>query len=183
MKNVALVTALILILSVTAEARLGETVKECKERYGPPLEEEVSQKGLTNTYRKGDFVVTVEFGRRKHWVFFKTMKAVAITYAKLTPGTRTRHEPLSDEELGTFLEVNMQGEGWKDVNMMMEVARRASNEDQARLIKYAEKHMMWRRTDGGRAIYDKEAFKLTIKPPREEESSDEPGKGHPLSGF
>lgn len=183
MKYVALFTLLTLLLSSTADARLGETVKKCRKRYGPPIEEKATQKGLTKIYRKGDFAVEIEFGLRERILFFKTMKAVAISYIKLTPGSLTKHEPLSDEELGTFLEVNMQGEGWKDVNMMMEVARRTSGDDQARLIQHAEEHMMWRRKDGGVATYGKTTHELVIRSPREEDSGEGTGKGHHLDGF
>jgi hypothetical protein len=183
MKHLALITILALLFIPVADARLGETVKKCKKRYGPPTEEKATQKGLTKVYRKGDFVVEVEFGLRQHVLFFKTMKAVAITYSKLAPNTRTRHVPLSEEEIGTFLEVNMQGESWKDVNMMMEVARHASSDDQARLLQKADDIMIWRREDGGAATYGKASHELVIRSPREEDSGEGTGKGHELDGF
>ena len=86
-------------LSAPAFAALGDSEDKVAEAYGEPVDAGFPDKNgvTTNMYRKGDYMILVQFLRRL---------SLAESY------TRTDKHDLSEKELSTFLEANSNGRTW-----------------------------------------------------------------------
>ena len=82
MRSVFLVTGLILGFALPSQARIGETLDQCKERYGPVIEQRQAllkqSDGVACVFSKGGISVIVEFRAGIAWnVQYRTLDLVA----------------------------------------------------------------------------------------------------------
>ena len=89
--------SLLMILSGISFARIGETLDECKKRYGEPVK---AEEGFTY-FRKADLIIQVSF--------FKT-KVDFIRFAKSKDD-----EHFTDNEIKLLLDANGAGAKWEDI--------------------------------------------------------------------
>jgi hypothetical protein len=89
----------LILAAATAEARIGETIAQCHERYGNPLR----ITGDERRYETGGFVIFVTFFEGK---------AEEITYCKQSSGFLGRPDALSKNEIAELLKKNAVGV-WK----------------------------------------------------------------------
>lgn len=111
MKTLAFLFALML----PALGRIGETVDECKTRYGEPVE--TDPKESTMTYKKSGFTI--------HCQFYKGRVAGMVVAKNNPPGTFAVGYPeLSEAELDTLKKANS-GEGeWIDATPQFEMVNK-----------------------------------------------------------
>jgi len=91
--------ALLLAISTSAVARIGETPKECEKRYGP----RASSSDEGDLFEKGEFVILITFFEGK---------ADRIAYGK-KKDKRGQHGEFSDNEIEQLLKANSGGREWK----------------------------------------------------------------------
>lgn len=82
-------------------ARIGETEKQCEERYGKP--EETDRDGSRKIYRKSDMVVLAHFHEG------------ICDYIMFSKVERDEPKELSENERDLLLKANGAGNGWKKV--------------------------------------------------------------------
>jgi hypothetical protein len=89
---------LIASLCTQAFARLGETEKQCTERYGKPAHQLIAEKPATSSwqYEKDGFTIHVQFINGK---------AASISY-------RSHEDALSDQAVAAFLKSNSDDKIW-----------------------------------------------------------------------
>jgi len=87
--------AITALLTITASARLGETAKQCQERYGTPIRTAIEGNNNAHFIKNG-IHVTIQLYEGK---------AVRIAY--------TKDEKFTDEQVQAILHVNAKGWGEK----------------------------------------------------------------------
>ncbi len=91
-------TLLVMLSSLAAQARLGETLAECEARYGPVVERRPAKQKESDkeacVFSKNGFAVVTEFRSGNVW---------KITYTKTG---------MEADELGTLLKANATEGGW-----------------------------------------------------------------------
>ncbi len=93
-----------IILGQTAYSRIGETPKQCIERYGEPFN--VIRETKTLVFKNDDFLF---------WLRFWNGVAHQITYEKNKEPDPFSSNDLSRNEIIILLEKNSRGEKWKDI--------------------------------------------------------------------
>ena len=92
--------AILMMLSNKASARIGETLDQCKARYGEP----VTVDGDTYTFMKNGLLVIVEFYENKvDLIGFRKAEENALSIAA----------DMSDNEIQTILSANGNGNNWR----------------------------------------------------------------------
>lgn len=104
MKKALLVACTIVLLaSVSAYARIGETLEQCIERYGDPLKNDSSNAMFS---KAGVYV----------YAHFFEGKADMITFRKIEEDVLERPVELSQTEINVLLSSNGQGHEWAKQN-------------------------------------------------------------------
>jgi len=162
MKWVAIILGLWLACSTTAAlARLGETPDECAKRYGASITEGREGKFLVKTFNKAGFLVRVFFLEKRE-VLVGFVKAQGITYTRPTQ-SGVQNQPLSQAEIGKFLEANCQGEDWTEINLLKEAATLEPGPEQAKMVQEANEYILWKRKSGAEARYVRKTHQLVIR--------------------
>ena len=94
MKIIQVILVVLLILMKNSEARIGETREQCEQRYGKSL----GSKDSYVIYHKNDYDIVVHFYN---------------DYADQIVYDKPNHEPFSDREVKTLLEINSYEREWK----------------------------------------------------------------------
>jgi hypothetical protein len=105
MKAIAIGTLLILaVVASPASARLGETLEECKKRYGflSPMTQKIGDHAVRREFRNRDFMLTS--------VTFLDGKAASIRFTKDVGSLQKSH--FSSGEISELLEANGSGREW-----------------------------------------------------------------------
>lgn len=116
MKTLLLLT--LCLISLPALARLGDTIEESKARFGEPVE--VSKDGLTLTFKKDQYTITV--------IYFEGRSACE----SVSKGAR-----LDDDEILSLLIANKGDGGWKEKEAILTIDRTWNNEDAGRVAVYS----------------------------------------------
>ena len=105
MKKPIIITLIALLLGTGLHARLGETVKELKERYGEPLEKHEEY----NIYEMHDFSIIVTL-RDRSWGYV----AVKLSYYKMDDYGEI--EEIKSYEIKKLLDANFGKGNWKETD-------------------------------------------------------------------
>jgi hypothetical protein len=95
--------AFLLLCNSYAQARIGETLEECRARYG----KEASDKDVAYIFIKDEF---------KLRVYFEEGKCVKVSYEKVDPKSEWNFKPLTNEEVDSFLKDNSGGKEWVKIS-------------------------------------------------------------------
>lgn len=110
-------------LSLSAQARIGETEAQCNARYGPPMAKVT--KG-DKQYSKNGYII---------FVWFKDGKAAQIQYTRSFNGSS---DTLKSEEVDAFLAANAEGLSWsRPTKLYLQEARREDGNAYAQAERYA----------------------------------------------
>jgi hypothetical protein len=119
MKTLAFLFALI----IPASARIGETVEECRDRYGDPVH--IDQKAGSMGFLKSGFLIACQFhkGRVGMIIVIKNQKPGEITIG---------HAELSEVEIETLLKANAGGGEWADTTPQFEFVSKLWGNEKAK---------------------------------------------------
>ncbi len=106
-------------------ARLGESLEECKARYGEPYE--VLQESSTACFNKAGLTVIIQFDKGR---------AAGIVFHKKKEAGETVIAPLSDTELVALLASNSGGATWVEREDLDLVKKIYDTKDESRLAIY-----------------------------------------------
>ncbi|MBL7114353.1 MAG: hypothetical protein ISS35_01190 [Kiritimatiellae bacterium] len=161
MKHSVTVILVFLVCTGLAEARLGESRKQCDSRYGKPMTTRETDDKAMGVYRKSSFEVAVEFTKRKI-LFRRRYSACKVVYRKpLASGDGSL--PFTEGELNTLLGANASKMRWSEVDMYIEAARTSDVDKRVRLLRDAENFTIWMREDGAQAVHDRRQHTLTVR--------------------
>jgi hypothetical protein len=157
-----LTVALLLLTELAAQGRLGETPRQCAQRYGEPLLDETSNDGRVGEYEKSGVRIHVEFLAEKSllFVFGRRYRAVLIRYRKVADEAGGG---LQQEEIDTFLAANSQKQSWRELDPVMEATRLPDTDSQVRILRDGNVRTRWVRADGAAAVYDRALKTLEIR--------------------
>jgi hypothetical protein len=126
MKAIAISILSILVCTVGAFARLGETLERCEERYGPIVEEQKSKNAppleCAFVFTKNEFKITVRLlNGRVGWILYTSPK------------------PIVRETIDGLLDNNSEGSKWT-------TDEAATKQEQSAVMR---KTIVYKRQDGG----------------------------------
>jgi hypothetical protein len=136
----------IFLLPWVTEARLGESISKCDQRYGNPLKLQTVANRHVRRYEKRSYEVRA---------VFVSGRAVEVIYRRLDGA------PLSERELDLFLLANSDDSAWQRVSQVAEwkAANRGREQDpqaQQELLDDLASFYLWTREDGkAEASYDR----------------------------
>jgi hypothetical protein len=161
MKHSVSVILVLFVCVGLAEARLGETRKQCDERYGKAITTREADGEAVSVYRKADFEITVEFKKQRS-LLRKRYSACKVIYRKpLASGAGA--VPFTEGELNTLLGVNASKKRWSEVDMYIEAARTSDIDKRVQLLRDAENLTIWTREDNAQAVHDRRKYTLTVR--------------------
>lgn len=145
---------LFFLTTVTCHARLGESLAECDQRYGQPVESNLTaDESGKRTYATDFYALTIHF---------KKGVARAIAYQKRQRDANGLPKPSTSAEIKYLLAVNGQNNDWK----LFENSKRPMDSHEETLIPDPASRRFfrrWRRDDRlAFAIYDNRTHRLTI---------------------
>lgn len=155
------IVAAICMLAAGAWARLGENAAQCKQRYGAAVREATEGKFTIQEFVKSGIRVRVFLALQSRELLSST-SAVGVVYWKPTE-SGAQNQPLSPDEIRTFLDANAQGGSWVESSALKEAAAAQPGPEQDRLIRAAIDYTTWTRSDGAKAYYLRKTHFLVIR--------------------
>jgi len=98
---------LIAVTIVQADARIGETLEQCIERYGGRVDKSSPGKGVG--FVKGGFVIAVQFYEGK---------ADTLAFCKVERDALGKAKEMSNNEISQLLQANSGDRKWKEINQI-----------------------------------------------------------------
>jgi hypothetical protein len=133
MKTIIAIIVVFFTFSLSAYARIGETLEQCARRYGPS----VGYNETTKTHRfvKGGFELQIGFLEGKAAIMYVMKEARDVI---------NRRVPLSDHEKELLVQANGAGASWQNPKELVSVAERWLSDSGDRFAEYDQIHnVLW----------------------------------------